>query len=152
MVAAGAVPHLTDADFDLLERSVSMCEPFAGSDEDAMDQRREDLHFHDVLAAANPNAFLRCQCQIINQMLHNLVTVAGNVTQKDYQAFGRATVLAHRAILDAARRRDAQSVFSLMQEHMEQAEAQLRKVHAALRQKLVVDSDLGLHQRRRGAT
>jgi hypothetical protein len=36
-----------------------------------------------------------------------------------------------------------------MQEHMEQAEAQLRKVHAALRQKLVVDSDLGLHARRR---
>lgn len=149
MVAAGAVAHLTEADLLRLEQSVTVCEPFAASDEGAMDQRREDLHFHDVLAAANPNAFLRCLCQIINHMLHNLVTVAGNVTQKDYQAFGQATAVAHRAILEAARRQDADAVYRLMQEHMEQAEAQLRKVHAALRQKLVLDSDLGLHLRRR---
>jgi DNA-binding GntR family transcriptional regulator len=73
------------------------------------------------------------------------------VTQRDYQAFGRATVAAHRAILEAARRRDAETVGRLMQEHMEQAEAQLRKVHAALRQKLVLDSDLGLRARSRRA-
>jgi len=35
---------------------------------------------------------------------------------------------------------------------MEEAEAQLRKVHAALRQKLVLDSDLGLRAgRKRGS-
>jgi GntR family transcriptional repressor for pyruvate dehydrogenase complex len=150
LLAAGAVPHLTEADLDVLERSVDVCEPFAASHGRALDQRHEDIHFHDVLAAANPNAFLRCLCQIVNQMLHNLVIVAGNVTQQEYQAFGRTTVAAHRAILEAARRRDADAVGQLMLEHMEQAEAQLRKVHAALRQKLVLDSDLGLHAGRRG--
>lgn len=144
LLAAGAVEHLTDADFEALERSVEVCEPFVASHEHALDQRHEDIHFHDVLAAANPNAFLRCLCQIINQMLHSLVIVAGNVTQQEYQAFGRKTVAAHRAILDAARRRDASAVEQLMAVHMEEAEAQLRKVHAALRQKLVLDSDLGL--------
>jgi DNA-binding FadR family transcriptional regulator len=152
LLAAGAVEHLTDADLEALERSVEVCEPFVASHEHALDQRHEDIHFHDVLAAANPNAFLRCVCQIINQMLHSLVIVAGNVTQQEYQAFGRKTVAAHRAILDAARRRDASAVEQLMAVHMEEAEAQLRKVHAALRQKLVLDSDLGLRAgRKRGS-
>jgi GntR family transcriptional repressor for pyruvate dehydrogenase complex len=152
LLAAGAVEHLTDADIDALERSVEACEPFVASHEHALDQRHEDIHFHDVFAAANPNAFLRCVCQIINQMLHSLVIVAGNVTQQEYQAFGRQTVTAHRAILDAARRRDASAVGQLMAAHMEEAEAQLRKVHAALRQKLVLDSDLGLHAGRKGGS
>lgn len=145
LLAAGAVEHLTDTHLEALERSVEACEPFAVSHERALDQRHEDIRFHDVLAAANPNAFLRSICQIINQMLHNLVIVAGNVTQDDYQAFGRQTVAAHRAILEAAQRRDAGAVEKLMAVHMEDAEAQLRKVHAALQQKLVLDSDLGLH-------
>lgn len=149
LLAAGAVAHLTDADLEALERSVEVCDPFAASHEHALDQRHEDIRFHDVLAAANPNAFLRCACQIINQMLHSLVVVAGNVTQDDYQAFGRQTVAAHRTILDAARRRDAEAVEKLMTTHMEEAETQLRRVHAALRQKLVLDSDLDLHTARK---
>jgi DNA-binding FadR family transcriptional regulator len=144
MVAAGAVPYLSDADFEALERSVSVCEPFEACHDEVLDQRHEDIHFHDVLAAAHPNAFLRSLCQIINQMLHTLVIVAGNVTQKDYQAFGQHTVDAHRAIVDAARRRDAEAVAQLMTAHMDEAEAQLRKVHAALQQKLVLDSELDL--------
>ncbi len=144
MVAAGAVPYLSDADFEALERSVSVCEPFEARHDEALDQRHEDIHFHDVLAAAHPNAFLRSLCQIINQMLHTLVIVAGNVTQRDYQAFGRNTVAAHRAILEAARRRDSDAVAQLMAVHMDEAEAQLRKVHAALQQKLVLDSELDL--------
>lgn len=144
MVAAGAVPYLSDADFEALERSVSVCEPFEARHDEALDQRHEDIHFHDVLAAAHPNAFLRSLCQIINQMLHTLVIVAGNVTQRDYQAFGRNTVAAHRAILEAARRGDADAVAQLMTAHMDEAEAQLRKVHAALQQKLVLDSELDL--------
>lgn len=151
LLAAGAVEHLSDADLEALERSVDLCEPFVAGHEDALDQRHEDIHFHDVLAMANPNAFLRFLCQIINQMLHSLVIVAGNVTQQDYQAFGRKTVVAHRAILDAAKRRDVEAVGQLMAAHMEEAEMQLRKVHAALQQKLVVDSDLGLHAGRRGS-
>ncbi|ACD14581.1 MULTISPECIES: FadR/GntR family transcriptional regulator [Burkholderiaceae] len=152
LLAAGAVEHLTDADLEALECSVEVCEPFAASHERALDQRQEDIRFHDVLARANPNAFLRLSCQIINQMLHSLVIVAGNVTRDDYQAFGRQTVVAHRAILDAARRRDTAAVESLMAAHMEEAEAQLRKVHAALRQKLVLDSDVGLRTGRKGGS
>ena len=149
VLAAEATAHLTEDDLAALERSVEVCEPFVASHEGALDQRHEDINFHDVLAAANPNAFLRFVCQIINQMLHNLVIVAGNVTQEDYQEFGRANVAAHRAILEAARRRDADAVGQLMRAHMEQAEEHLRKVHAALRHKLVLDSELGLHAGRR---
>jgi GntR family transcriptional repressor for pyruvate dehydrogenase complex len=152
LLAAGAVEHLTEADLAALERSVEVCEPFTASHERALDQRHEDIRFHDVLAAANPNAFLRCLCQMINQMLHSLVIVAGNVTHDEYQAFGRQAVVAHRAIVVAARQRDVAGVEKLMAAHMDEAEAQLRKVHAALRQKLVVDSDFDPHAGKKRGT
>ena len=101
IVAAGAVAHLTDADFEALERSISVCEPFVVGHEQALDQRCEDIHFTTCWPRLSERV-LRCLCQIINQMLHSLVIVAGNVTQRDYQAFGRTTLAAHRAILEAA--------------------------------------------------
>ena len=68
-LAAGAVAHLTDSDFEALEHSIHICAPVAASAAQARAQRQEDLHFHDVLAAANPNALLRYMCELINQLL-----------------------------------------------------------------------------------
>ena len=51
-LAAGAVPHLTEEHFAALERSIETCAPHPASAEQALAQRQEDLHFHDVLAAA----------------------------------------------------------------------------------------------------
>jgi GntR family transcriptional repressor for pyruvate dehydrogenase complex len=58
-LAAGAVPHLTNADFEALEHSVETCAPTPASKAQAVHQRREDLHFHDILAAAYRNGLLR---------------------------------------------------------------------------------------------
>src|ERR1700738_4836458 len=52
-LAAGAVAHLTDPDFEALEHSIHICAPVPASAAQARAQRQEDLHFHDVLAAAN---------------------------------------------------------------------------------------------------
>src|SRR5215467_763037 len=54
-LAAGAVTHLTEADFEALECSIDACAPTPETAAQARAQRQEDLHFHDVLAAANPN-------------------------------------------------------------------------------------------------
>src|SRR5262249_51203518 len=43
-IAAGAVPALTPEDFAALEQSIACCDP------DPLRARREDLHFHDILA------------------------------------------------------------------------------------------------------
>ena len=70
-LAAGAVPHLTKEHFAALERSIATCAPQPASKEEALVQRQEDLHFHDVLAAANPNMLLRFMCQVINHLLRH---------------------------------------------------------------------------------
>ena len=74
-LAAGAVPHLTKEHFEALERSIATCAPQPASKEEALAQRQEDLHFHDVLAAANPNMLLRFMCQVINHLLRHSVAM-----------------------------------------------------------------------------
>ena len=74
-LAAGAVPHLTKEHFEALERSIATCAPQPASKEEALIQRQEDLHFHDVLAAANPNMLLRFMCQVINHLLRHSVAM-----------------------------------------------------------------------------
>ena len=75
-LAAGAVPHLTKEHFAALERSIATCAPQPASKEEALAQRQEDLHFHDVLAAANPNMLLRFMCQVINHLLRHSVAMS----------------------------------------------------------------------------
>jgi GntR family transcriptional regulator, transcriptional repressor for pyruvate dehydrogenase complex len=58
-LAAGAVAYLTEADFEALEQSIDICAPAPVGAAQARAQRQEDLRFHDVLAAANPNVLLR---------------------------------------------------------------------------------------------
>src|SRR5260370_3426906 len=68
-LAAGAVPHLTKQHFEALERSIATCSPPPASKAEALAQRQEDLHLHDVLARPTPNMLLRFMCQVINHLL-----------------------------------------------------------------------------------
>lgn len=142
-MAAAAVPHLADEHFAALEASISCCEPLAGAG-DALRQRTEDLHFHDILAEACPNAFLRFQCRLINALLQTLVVGSVHVSEAAYLALGRAAVLHHRRILAAARKQDAARVASLMLAHIMDTERHLEGVQAALRSKLLLDSEMKL--------
>jgi DNA-binding FadR family transcriptional regulator len=141
-LAAGAVAHLTDADFAALERSIHFCAPAPVDDAQARAQRQEDLHFHDVLAAANPNALLRFMCQVINHLLRHLVTLGDQPANPAYQRLGDANVAAHRRLLDAARRGDADEVRRLMVGHIDEAGALATELAAALRHRFVTDADL----------
>jgi GntR family transcriptional regulator, transcriptional repressor for pyruvate dehydrogenase complex len=141
-LAAGAVPHLTDAHLEALERSIATCAPHPTSREQAMAQRQEDLHFHDVLAAANPNVLLRFMCQVINQLLRHLVTVGDQPSHPAYQKLGDTNVAAHKRLLAAARRGDGERVRKLMIEHIDEAERHVRKLDAVVRQRFVLDSEL----------
>jgi GntR family transcriptional repressor for pyruvate dehydrogenase complex len=141
-LAAGAVPHLSQADFEALERSITTCAPAPVSAEQARVQRQEDLHFHDVLAAANPNALLRFMCEVINHLLRHLVTVGDQPAHPAYQRLGDTNVAAHRRLLDAARQGDAAKVRRLMVEHIDEAGRHAAELDAAVRQRFVTDADL----------
>ena len=125
-LAAGAVPHLTEEHFAALERSIETCAPHPASAEQALAQRQEDLHFHDVLAAANPNMLLRFMCQVINHLLRHSVAMGDPEPSAAGHELGETNVAAHRRLLAAARRGDAEKVRKLMVEHIDEAE---RHVH-----------------------
>src|SRR5215468_11231272 len=120
-LAAGAVPYLTEDHFAALERSIATCAPHAESPEQALAQRQEDLHFHDVLADANPNALLRFMCQVINYLLRHSVAM-GDPNHAAAHKLGETNVAAHRRLLAAARRRDERRVRKLMVDHVDEAE------------------------------
>jgi len=141
-LAAGAVAHLTDPDFEALEHSIHICAPVPASAAQARAQRQEDLHFHDVLAAANPNALLRFICEVINQLLRHLVTLGNQPAHPAYKRLGDANVAAHRRLLVAARQRNANEVRRLMLDHIDEAGDLAAELDAALRQGFVSDADL----------
>ncbi len=149
-IAAGAVPYLTEADIEALERSVSICEPTSASQDHALEQRQEDLHFHDILARANPNPLLRLWGEMINQILREFVVFGGNVSHDQYQRFGRSNVKAHHAILEAIRDRNVEAVRELMLQHIIDAGKQVKKLEGIIQSRLVLDSDLDFRLRPRG--
>ena len=141
-LAAGAVPHLAEADFDAMLHSIDCCDPSLGRTQDVIAQRTEDLTFHDILAARNPNPFLRFTCQMINEMLRQL-TVFENTTSTRMQVrFGQANVRAHHAIVAAARAGDAEAVRRLMAEHMHEASGLVKKLNGKLRGRLLLDAEV----------
>src|SRR5476651_903551 len=144
-LAAGAVPHLTEEDFAALERSIETCAPAAESPSHALQQRQEDLHFHDILAAANPNGLLRFFCEVINQLLRHGVAMARQPTHPAYRHLGDTNVAAHRRLLAAARRRDANKVRKLMVEHVDETGRLILELSATVRQRFVTDQDMQPH-------
>lgn len=141
-LAVAAVAHLTENHFHAMERSIAICEPITSVSVSPVRQRTEDLHFHDILADACPNAFLRFQCRLINAMLQTLVVASVRVSQEEYERLGAAAVKAHKKILAAARRKDAVEVRRLMLAHIVETERHLDRVEAALCNKLVLDSEM----------
>lgn len=149
-IAAGAVRYLTESDIEALERSISICEPSSASQAHALEQRQEDLHFHDILSRANPNPLLRLLGGMINQMLREFVVFGGNVSHEQYQRFGRSNVKAHQAILEAIRAKDVEAVRELMLQHIVDAGKQVKKLEGIIQSRLVLDSDLDFRLRPRG--
>ena len=139
-LAAGAVPHLTEADFEALEHSIACCDPTQSSD-DLVSQRREDVNFHDILAAANPNPFLRFTCELINEMIRQLIVFANRTPQAEHRRFGEANAQFHRSIVQAARERDAAKVRALMQEHMRDAASSVKRMKGRIQGRLILDAD-----------
>jgi DNA-binding FadR family transcriptional regulator len=141
-LAAGAVPHLKQEHFVALEQSVATCAPQPANRAQALAQRQEDLHFHDILASANPNQLLRFVCQVINHLLRNGVVMSDRASHPAAQKLGDTNVAAHKRLLAAARRGDVQEVRKLMSEHIDEAERHVRKLDAEVRQRFVLDSEL----------
>ncbi|WAL85431.1 FCD domain-containing protein [Pandoraea sp. XJJ-1] len=141
-LAAGAVPHLTEADFDALEHNMACCSPASHDRRELLRQRQADMDFHDILAAANPNSFLRFTCELVNEMIRQLIVFGNETPRREHEKFGTANVDIHRRITDAARAGDSQRVRELMQVHMQEARTYIKRMNGKLRGRLILDSDI----------
>lgn len=143
-LAAGAVPHLTEQDFDALEASIACCDRPASAhgSGDILKQRQEDVNFHDILAAANPNPFLRFSCELINEMIRQLIEFRNDTPLSEHERFGEANVKIHKAITKAARARDVEKVRELMVIHMTEAPRYVKRMKGKLRGRLILDSEI----------
>lgn len=139
-LAAGAVPHLTEADLLALERSIACCDP-TSSHNDLLSQRREDVNFHDILAAANPNSFLRFICELINEMIRQLIVYGNRTPASEHRRFGESNADFHRQITAAARAKDAAAVRRLMALHMEEAAKHVKRMKGRLQGRLILGAD-----------
>ena len=138
--ASGAVAHLSEADFTALEHSIACCDPTSSND-DLLSQRREDVNFHDILAAANPNPFLRFNCALINEMIRQLIVYGNRTSQAEHRRFGEANAQVHREIVQAARARDAEAVRALMTRHMVDAARSVKRMKGKLQGRLILDAE-----------
>jgi GntR family transcriptional regulator, transcriptional repressor for pyruvate dehydrogenase complex len=143
-LAAGAVPHLTEQDFAALDASIACCDGASGQDDQGnmVRQRQEDVTFHDILAQANPNPFLRFTCELINEMIRQLIEFRNDTPLAELRRFGDANVAIHRQIVQAARERDAEKVRALMVEHMTEAPKYVKRMKGKLRGRLILDSEV----------
>ncbi|GAB5097215.1 MULTISPECIES: FCD domain-containing protein [unclassified Caballeronia] len=151
-LAAGAVPHLTEEDLAALEENIASCDEPACAHEsrDIVRQRQEDVNFHDILAAANPNPFLRFSCELINEMIRQLIEFRNDTPQAEHERFGRANVKIHKAITEAARARDAEKVRELMVIHMTEAPRYVKRMKGKIRGRLILDSEIRKRVIKRG--
>ncbi len=141
-LAASAVPYLTEAQLDALERNIRVCDPNLESQIDQYTQRQEDLTFHDIVASASPNPFLRFVCEMINQMLRQLTVYDNKMQLGEQQKFGAANVDYHRKLLDAAKSRDIEAVRNLMSAHMQDAQKSVKRLQGRLHGRLILDSEM----------
>lgn len=143
-IAATSLPHLTMEDVAALERSIEFCTPHSSSLRMTQMQRQEDLNFHEILARANPNPLLRLTGQLVNELLRHVVSLGGKTNHQEYQRFGKDNLKSHRAILDAVRGNDANTLRRLMYEHIVEAEEHVNKLQAVVQPKLLLDSEVDL--------
>jgi len=139
-LAASAVPYLTEEHFHTLEHSISCCDPTQSAD-DLVSQRREDVNFHDILAAACPNPFLRFTCELINEMIRELIVYGNRTPLSEHRRFGEVNAGFHRDILEAARARDVQKVRRLMSDHMQDAAANVKRMKGRIQGRLLLDAE-----------
>jgi GntR family transcriptional repressor for pyruvate dehydrogenase complex len=142
-LAAGAVPYLSEKDFAALEANIACCDRSGSAHGgNILKQRQEDVNFHDILAAANPNPFLRFSCELINEMIRQLIEFRNDTPQSEHERFGDANVKIHKAITKAARARDVEKVRELMVVHMTEAPRHVKRMKGRLRGRLILDSEL----------
>jgi len=143
-LAASATADVETDTLKRLEASIELCAPAPTNIEQSSRQQAEDLHFHDIIAEAAPNALLRFNCRCINEMLRYMIVFKGSkdAARKLGQELRRSNLEAHRGILAAMKKHDPGRVRKLMLVHIIEAEDLVKRMYGVWERRLLSDSDL----------
>lgn len=133
-MAATAVAHMRDEDLDRLEELIEACRNPEDSPEGRRSQRLLELEFHNVIARRSPNALLSFNCQFINMILAQQVTIK-KVYLIRQDKIDRENDDAHVELLAAFRAGDAAHVREAMVRHMGECSCHLNDLEAVVHQR-----------------
>ena len=74
-------------------------------------------------------------------MIRQLIVFGNRTPQTEHRRFGEANAQFHRAIVLAARARDAEKVRTLMQSHMQDAASSVKRMKGRIQGRLILDAD-----------
>jgi DNA-binding FadR family transcriptional regulator len=113
-----AAPHLTDADIEQLELTITRCHEGVHGRIPRAEQRLEEGRFHRVIAARCPNPMLRFTALFVTDMLIDFVRHR-DIIATDDDAFGTECLSSHEELMALLRRRQSRGVARLMRRHIE---------------------------------
>ena len=143
-LAATVARSLTAEDLDALEASVNLCSHPAADQAADHRQRIAELDFHDILANACRNPFLAFNCRFMNALLKDCTVYrkvyghgAKGKPPAQIRRLAESGLSAHRALLEAFRKRDAERARRTMLEHMIEAERQMVTLEAVIEKRFM---------------
>jgi DNA-binding FadR family transcriptional regulator len=143
-LAALVADRLTETDFQALEASIGLCSCAPADKQMTYRQRLAELDFHDVLANACPNPLLAFNCRFINALLRDCTVFRklyadpddGDIPS-DVHRLAEDGLAAHRRLLDAFRRRDAEAARREMHDHILRAEQNMAALEAVIERRFI---------------
>lgn len=138
-MAVSTVGRLTEEQFARLEDSITACCGPAETDDARRRQRSQELEFHNVLAEACPNPLLSFVCRFTNKLLIDLV-VMKQMYAGQHSDMAQSNLKSHRALLEAFRKEERQAVFTLMRDHVIEAEGKVRELEAVMQRRFLGQS------------
>lgn len=130
-LVAVAMPHLSRDQIARLEETVKICRPAPTSPDEQHRQRLAELEFHDILADACPNPFLKFQCKFINDFLSNMVSYK-KMYDEDQEQIRIENIIQHEKIIQFIKMGKQAEARAEMSAHMNGCECHLQQMEAVV--------------------
>lgn len=112
-----ATPHLTDEDFERLEKAIHRCVDGRVERISRAEQRLEEGNFHRIIAERCPNPMLRFTSLFVSDLLIDYVRYR-NIIDTENDDFGAECLSSHRKLIDLLRRGKSAEVAAVMRDHV----------------------------------
>lgn len=112
-----ATPHLTEEDFERLEKTIHCCVDGRVDRISRAEQRLEEGNFHRIIAERCPNPMLRFTSLFVSDLLMDYVRYR-NIIDTENDEFGAECLNSHRKLIDLLRRGKSAEVAKVMRNHV----------------------------------